>query len=395
MVEGNGSDLKAVVLAAGEGRRLKPLTNVRPKPMIPVANRPLLEDVVKALSEAGVDDIVLVVGYKKDRIQTYFGDGDDWDVDITYVVQNKQLGTGHAVMQAEKYVEGDFLVLNGDRIVEADSVEQLIQRYLEVEGCVMSVSRSDEPSDYGVVDMEAGKAVDVREKPPEYDTRSDIINAGLYAFNQSVFDYIGRGDVGGEISLTDALRRMMSDIDVNVVRSEGLWIDVSYLWDILTVNSQVIDRTGGSVKGNARIRDGAQVSGRSLVGNDCHVGTNATILPGTSLGENVSVGANAVVSNSVVLPDATIGEGSVVKDTIISGNTHVGPNVTMEGGKSRVIVDDELYQDVRLGGVVGDNTQIGAASVVESGNIIGNDVSIGVGSLVRRNVDPKTRVEHG
>ena len=107
--------MKAVILAAGEGRRLDPLTNRRPKPMVPVRNQPLLEYVIEAVSAAGIDEIVLVVGYKRDRIQQHFGDGDDWGVTIEYVVQEKQLGTGHAVLQAEAVIDGDFLVLNGDR----------------------------------------------------------------------------------------------------------------------------------------------------------------------------------------------------------------------------------------------------------------------------------------
>ncbi|MFC6988742.1 sugar phosphate nucleotidyltransferase [Haloplanus sp. GCM10025708] len=118
--------MKAIIMAAGEGRRLEPLTNRRPKPMIPVGNQPVLEYVVEAVADAGIDDIVLVVGYKRDRIQTYFGDGNDWGVDVSYAVQEKQLGTGHAVLQAEPHVDGAFVVLNGDRIIEPGVVEQVI-----------------------------------------------------------------------------------------------------------------------------------------------------------------------------------------------------------------------------------------------------------------------------
>ena len=95
----------AVVLAAGEGRRLEPLTNRRPKPMVPVANRPLLEHVVEAVAAAGINRIALVVGYRQERIRNHFGDGDDWGVTIEYVEQSTQLGTGHAVLQAEPVVD--------------------------------------------------------------------------------------------------------------------------------------------------------------------------------------------------------------------------------------------------------------------------------------------------
>ena len=111
----------AVILAAGEGRRLEPLTNRRPKPMMPVANRPLLEHVIDSVVAAGIDRIVLVVGYKQERIRNHFRDGNDWGVTIEYVEQSTQLGTGHAVLQAEPVVDGPFVVLNGDRIVDPAS----------------------------------------------------------------------------------------------------------------------------------------------------------------------------------------------------------------------------------------------------------------------------------
>ena len=112
----------AVILAAGAGRRLEPLTNRRPKPMVPVANRPLLEHVIETVAAAGIDRIVLVVGYKQERIRNHFGDGDEWDVTIEYVEQSTQLGTGHAVLQAESIVDDPFIVLNGDRIVDVEAV---------------------------------------------------------------------------------------------------------------------------------------------------------------------------------------------------------------------------------------------------------------------------------
>ncbi|MFQ3295471.1 MAG: NDP-sugar pyrophosphorylase family protein, partial [Natrialbaceae archaeon] len=117
--------MKAVILAAGEGNRLEPLTANRPKPMIPVANKPVLEYVVEAVADAGIQEIVLVVGYERSRIQSHFGDGDDWDVAIEYAVQEKQLGTGHAALQARPHVDEPFLVLNGDRIIDPTAIERV------------------------------------------------------------------------------------------------------------------------------------------------------------------------------------------------------------------------------------------------------------------------------
>lgn len=389
--------MKAVILAAGEGRRLKPLTNLRPKPMIPIANQPLLEHVVQAVRDAGIDEIVLVVGYKRDRIQTYFGDGDDWGVEIEYAVQDKQLGTGHAILQAEELVKDDFLVLNGDRIIESDLVGRLVDE--SGEGVVMSVTRSDEPSEYGVVEVEGDRVVDITEKPPEYETKSDIINAGVYCFDGGIFDRIRGTETGehGELAITRTLRRLVQDggTEVRSVRSKGMWIDVSYLWDVLSVNSNALDRVGGGTGDGTRIREGGHVSESAKLGRDCRVGENASVGRGTSIGDNVSIGANAVVSNSVVFPDSNVAEGAVLKDCVVAGNTYIGPNATVEGGQADVVVEGEYHEGVRFGGVVGDNSRVGGGAVLQSGSIVGNDSTVGTGALVSRRVPPATEVRRG
>jgi len=133
--------MKAVILAAGEGTRLRPLTKTRPKPMLPVGSKPLLEHVLKAAHGAGIEEFVFVVGYKRERIQSYFGDGDHWGVDIEYVVQETQLGTGHALLQAEHAVDDAFLVLNGDRMVTTDAISMVYEERRGTDNPVLAVAR--------------------------------------------------------------------------------------------------------------------------------------------------------------------------------------------------------------------------------------------------------------
>ncbi|MDY6775280.1 MAG: sugar phosphate nucleotidyltransferase [Halobacteria archaeon] len=386
--------MKAVILAAGEGRRLKPLTNLRPKPMIPVANKPLLEHVVEAVAEAGIDETVIVVGYKRERIQSYFGDGNDWDVSVEYAAQERQLGTGHAVLQAEEYVDGDFVVLNGDRMIESDVVESIVDKHRDGDGTVVAVTRADEPSDYGVVETEGDEVVSITEKPPEYETQTDVINAGVYGFDVSVFDEIRDTPTGadGEISITSTLSRLIDRSQrVRAVRSE-MWIDVSHLWDLIQVNSNAIDR-GYEGIGDSRI-DG-DVVGSVCVGDGCRVGHNSTVMRGTSLGDNVRVGANAVVSNSVVLEDAYIGEGAVVKDAVVGANAVIEPNSTVAGGRSDVVVENEIHEDVRLGGVIGDNSRIGGGATVETGTVIGDGTTAEEGVRLSGKVPSDSEVRRG
>ena len=365
---------QAVVLAAGEGRRLRPLTSLRPKPMVPVGNRPVLEHVVEALADAGVDELVFVVGYRRERIQTYFGDGDDWGVDVEYVVQEKQLGTGHALLQAEDAVDGDFLVVNGDSIVDASLVSSLVS----ADAPAVAVTRSDQPTDYGVVDVEDGRVVGIEEKPRVYDAETETINAGVYAFDDAVFDEIHARRAGGETSLTDALSTFAQRSRVDAVHVDG-WTDVSHLWDVLRVNADVVgegDAEGADVHPTAHVADGV------ALGEDVTVGPNATVLPGTALGDNVTVGAGAVVANSVLLPDVRVGENAVVRDCVVAEDARLGPNATVEGGRADVVVEGELYEGVRLGGVVGDYSVVAGGACLEAGTVLGNDVSVGTGTVV-------------
>jgi glucose-1-phosphate thymidylyltransferase len=376
--------MKAVVLAAGEGRRLRPLTAVRPKPMVPVGNRPILEHVVRSLSDAGVDELVFVVGYKRERIQTYFGDGDDWNVDIEYIVQEKQLGTGHALLQAEGSVDQDFLVVNGDSFVDSALVRDLV----DVGDTAVAVTRSDQPTDYGVVELEGDRVVGVEEKPRVYDAETETINAGVYRFSEAVFDELRTNGGGGELSLTDALAILAEDGSVRAVRTRS-WTDVSHLWDVLRVNSETVgedDHDEADVHPTAHVADGV------ALGDDATVGPNATVLPGASLGDNASVGAGAVVGNSVLFDDARVGPNAVVFDCVLSEDARVGTNATVEGGVADVVVEDELYKKVRLGGVVGDYTVVSGGAQLEPGTVLGNDVRVGTGATVDGRIESGTEV---
>lgn len=119
--------MKAVILAAGEDSRLRPLDRASTKADAPLGNRPVLEHVLETVADAGIQDVVFVVGYQRDRIQTHFGDGDDWDVNIEYAIQDKQLGTGHAVLKAKDHVNNAFVVLNGDRVIDFSLVSSVVE----------------------------------------------------------------------------------------------------------------------------------------------------------------------------------------------------------------------------------------------------------------------------
>ena len=386
--------MKAVVLAAGEGRRLEPLTDVRPKPMLPVANRPLLEHVVESVVEAGIEEVVLVVGYKRERIQSHFGDGDDWGIDIEYAVQKKQLGTGHAILQAEDRISGPFLVLNGDRIIDASIVERM-RNADAADDTLVAVTRAEDPSGLGVVEMEGDRVVGIAEKPPRHAITSEVINAGVYRFDPGAFDAIRDTETTGELAITATLDRLAEEGRVRALRYRGTWLDVSHLWDLLAVNASLLDGEALSVPGTGRIGKNAVVTDGVALGPDAWVGPSTTVLSGTAIGENARVGANAVIENTVVLPDATIGAGAVLRDCVVGENAHVGPNTTVEGGPADVVVDGSVHEGVGLGGVVGDGTRIGGAVSVHPGAVIGNATTVEPGASVEGRVPSNAEVRRG
>ncbi|WP_435156991.1 sugar phosphate nucleotidyltransferase [Haladaptatus sp. DFWS20] len=391
--------MKAVILAAGAGSRLRPLTNRRPKPMLPVGNKPLLESVVEAVSTAGVTEIVLVVGYHRERIQNYFGDGNHWNVDITYAVQEKQLGTGDALLQAEPYIGSDCIVLNGDRYVEPRVVEDLIDERRQTGESCLAVTRVEMPNRFGVVELDGQTVTDIIEKPNPGITSSEQINAGVYAFGPEIFAAIRQTESRGERALTTTLRTQSAIHPLRAVPYTGLWGDISYPWDLLWLNNYVIDQQRSTHESeppqSARVAPSAVVHDGVEIDEDVAVQPGAAVFRGTSLGENATVGANAVVEDAVVFPDATIEPGAVVRNCVVGANATIGANTTIEGGSTDITLGDEVHRDVTFGGVVGDNAHLKGSVTITPGTIVGEGVTADSGSILSGRIADNAFVQRG
>ena len=396
--------VSAVILAAGEGRRLEPLTNRRPKPMVPVANRPLLEHVLEAVVAAGIDHVVFVVGYRQERIRNHFGDGDAWGIDVEYVEQSTQLGTGHAVLQAEPAVNGPFVVVNGDRIVDPSIVTTVCDRAASGETPTVAVTRVDNPQAYGVVTLEGDRVVAIDEKP-DVPVETGRINAGVYGFSPAIFEAIRETTTAGELTITATLNDVASAAGVYAVSYDGRWLDVSNLWDLLAVNAALIgadEAAGESTVGEAVASettganaDSVSVADDAVLADTVRVGPNVTLGGATAIGRNATVEAGAVVENAVVFPDAVIGAGAVVRGAIVAGNARIGPNATVAGEPATVVVGDTVHHDVALSGVVGDNATIGAGATLTDGAVVGDDVAAEAGVVVDGRVAPGAVVRRG
>ena len=271
--------MKAVILTAGEGTRMRPLTTTRPKTMLITGGKPLIQYNIESLRDAGIKDITLVVGYKKEVIEEYFGDGSEFGVNITYAVQEGQLGTAHAIGSAEKYIDESFIVLNGDIIVSYDLIRNLIEKYAtrtsnDVKS-VLTLIEVDNPSSYGIVSMLNDKIIEIVEKPSAQEAPSNLANAGIYLFSTEIFDAIRETKLSerGEYEITDSLEiELNSGYEILGLISHEPWMDVGRPWELLKCNQDFLAKMEEDIQGE--IEENVTIHG------PVHLGKNSIIRSG-------------------------------------------------------------------------------------------------------------------
>ena len=378
---------QAVILAAGEGQRLRPFTVNRSKTMLSIADKPILQYVIESLAQNGIRNIVLVVGYKKEQIFDAFGSGEQLGVDITYVTQEKQLGTAHALAQAKAVTEDEFLVLPGDNLIEADT----ITRFIAIKPGAVLVKRVADPVRYGVVTVARGVVKSIEEKPRE--AGSNIVNTGIYAFSSEVLGFIEN-----VLDIPDVLNNMIAQgHTINALETDGTWLDVVYPWDMLSLNDAVLRRIqpslGGTIEAGVSvsgtvvvgkgtvIRSGSYLVGPVVIGDGCDIGPGVYISTATSIGDNVVVSPFTEVRNSVIADDVNIGPGSIIHDSVIDKGCVIQGHFTACSGQSEIKINGE-YHLVRAGAMLGEDCDVGNNVVAKPGVIAGNHCQIQAMKLI-------------
>jgi UDP-N-acetylglucosamine diphosphorylase/glucosamine-1-phosphate N-acetyltransferase len=368
---------QAVILAGGKGGRLRPFTVTKPKAMLSIAGKPIVRYVVEALAENGIRNIVLVVGYKREQIFDYMGAGEQFGVNITYITQERQLGTAHALAQAREVTEDEFLVLPGDKLIEAET----IARFVAAEPEAVLVKRVDNPTRYGVVTVDGGMVKDVVEKPEE--AKSSTVNTGIYIFTKEAFTFIEP-----ELDIPVALNNMLAQgYPVKATETKGTWLDVVYPWDILSLNDAVLRRVpaelGGTIEAGASlkgmvsigkgtvIRSGSYIIGPVVIGANCDVGPNVCILPATSIGDNVVISPFTEIRNSIIGDDVSVGPSCVMQDSVIDKGCVMKGHFNACSGEASVTVDGE-HHTVTVGAMLGEGCSLGNSVVAQPGVIVGN-----------------------
>lgn len=401
--------MKAVILAAGEGLRCRPLTLTRSKVMLPVANKPILEHIINALVRCRITDIIMVVGYKKERIMDYFQDGVDLGANIIYVEQKGLLGTAHAIRQAAPYVDEDFMVLNGDNIVDANTISDILKGK-SGDATLLTVTR-EHTEGYGVIISENGTASKIVEKPKE--DISHNVNTGIYIFNPDIFTQIGSAEVSdtGEYAITDTIQQMIdSGKLVSTVQSGSTWVDAVHSWDLLRANAYLLERcgqmtndgiieSGAVIKGNVSIgantiiRSGTYIIGPVVIGKNCVIGPNAVLLPSTTIGSNSTVEASVQIKNSIVMHDVSVGAFSYISNSIIGAHNNIGSHFITETGEKLLIeMKGILHRAEKLGTVIGDGNTIKHRIVTEAGKMIAIGCNISSGVIISKDIPEDSTV---
>ncbi len=393
--------MKAVILAAGEGRRLRPFTETMPKVMLPVANKPMLEYVIDAVKTSGINEIVLVVGYKKEVIMDYFKDYED--INITYVIQEKQLGTAHALLQTKDLIDGDFLVLSGDNIIDHRGIEKLLK---EKSKYSMLIKEHVHPSKYGVVVVEKNILKEIVEKPSEEGEK--FISTGIFKFPDSIFEKVEEITSQGVYELTDVIQSVVDRGEkIRSIRSD-FWMDIVYPWDLLIVNERMLHTTKTSTSGviengvtmkgpisvgeNTKIYAGSYISGPVVIGDGCEIGPNACIFPSTTIGNNAVVHPFSEIRNSVIMNDVHIGSNSFVSHSVIGRGSVIGGNFSSIAGKATIEIEEEFNKLDNIGVMIAEDCVIGSNVVVEPGMLIGRGCEISSLKRIMKNIASQSNV---
>lgn len=398
--------MKAVILAAGEGNRMRPLTYTRPKVMLPIANKPILEHLLIEAKEAGIKEFIFIVGYHDEQVRDYFGGGEKWDVSIGYCNQRKQLGTADAVRTVEGLVEGNFLMINGDIVVNQKDIKSLTSK----DKTTMSVIEVRDTRDLGLVEVQGNRVVRIHEKvgkPP-----SNLANAGLYLFTPAVFPAIAQTPKSprGEYEITDSLQLMMDGGQVVAYQKIGYWLDLSYPWNLLPANESILSEIKaenlGEIEDNVVIkgavairrgtvvRSGSYIIGPVTIGQNCDIGPNCYIRPSTAIGDDCHIGSAVEVKNSIIMKGTKIPHHNYVGDSVIGEDCNLGAGTKIANlrlDEKEIWVAGHNTRRRKLGAIIGDGVKTGINVSIDVGTVIGNNAHIGPGAIVSGIIAPESK----
>ncbi len=365
--------MKAVILVGGKGTRLRPITYVNPKPMLPLVNRPFMHHFISWLKSHGIEDIIFSMGYLPSIFKQYFGNGSKFGVDITYVVESRPLGTCGAVKNAQKHLDGQaFMVFNGDILTSLDLTAMAAYHKQKQSDITIALTPVEDPTAYGLVPTDAqGRVTEFLEKPSEEEITTNLINAGTYIIEPQV---MALAPFGENYSFERGLfpQALEKGHKIYGYRSQDYWLDVGTPQKYLAAHHDILRKKVAFsfpykqaghdlyIGPKTKYEQANFSSGPVVVGQGTVIEPGAKIHPLTVIGDQCYISAGAEIGGSVLFNQCRILKDSVIRDSILSKNVKVDENVRIEGLS-----------------LIGDN------SVIGKDNILKNGIKISINSRIQ------------
>lgn len=402
-------------MAAGDSTRMLPLSANRPKHLLPIAGKPLIFHTLESLQKAGLTEVLIIYGYQKEKLSQAI-EAQDWgNMTVSYIHQKERKGTAHAAGHAREFIGDDSSILmNGDIMLGPGSYEGLISFHQKGKyEMTLSVRLVEDPSAYGVVAVEDGKAIKLIEKPTKEQMVSNLVNAGFYIVTKSLMDAISetKPSPRGEYEITDAIGMIIEKGNVGGYSLPSWWLDIGRPWDLLEANKMILNQEKGkiegtveqgavikgetSVKKGAIIKTGAYIEGPAIIGEDSVIGPNCYIRAHTAIGNNVKVGNAVEIKNSIIMDGTNVGHLSYVGDSVIGSGSNFGAgtitaNLRHDNGDVTVTVKGKRVSSGRrkLGAIIGDNVKTGIGTSISPGVVLHQGARTGIGVIVDRDIEP-------
>ncbi|MFW9901223.1 MAG: bifunctional sugar-1-phosphate nucleotidylyltransferase/acetyltransferase [Candidatus Thorarchaeota archaeon] len=413
--------MKAIIIAAGEGKRLRPITSTKPKPLIPIAGKPLLEHTILGLKNAGIKEILLVVGYKENLIKDYFGDGrEKFGIKINYIKQEEQLGTAHAFGYGKTFANNEpVLFMYGDLLVDPQVYQEIVQKFKEnnIEGIILLMEVKN-PEEFGIVSLNSDGFVEkIIEKPSKEMNAGNLANAGVFIFNSNIFQAIEmtKKSIREEYEFTDSMEILINQLNGRIqgyINKNLFWSDIGLPWQFLDANRYILDKIEkkilGKIEENVQIygnvyigkgsivRSGSYIQGPCYIGENSLIGPNAFIRPYCSIGDKCHIGISEI-KNSIIFSSSNIPHFNYIGDSVVCENVNLGAgskisNLRFDNKSVWVTIKGERINSGRrkLGAIIGPNVQTGINASIMCGKKIGENSVIGAHTLVEEDVAPDT-----
>ena len=337
--------MKAIIMAGGDGSRLRPITCTMPKPMVRILDVPVMEYAVRLLKQHGIRDIAVTLRYLPDVIRDHFGDGSRFGVSITYFTETAALGTAGGVKQAQDFLDETFVVLSGDGITDCDLTAAVrFHRHSNAQATLVTV-RTEDPREYGLVCAGAnGRISRICEKPDWSDVVSDRVNTGIYVLEPSVLDRIP-ADTFCDFS-KDVFPAMLADHQpLYAWDAHCYWCDIGDTAALIRANHDALHGRIGLISmpesgvlrhPSARIADRVHIEAPAYIGEGVNIEAGSTIGPDCVIGAGAHIAANASIRRSVIAPGAHVGENAQLRRCFVAENARIQP-------------DAQLYENAAVG----------------------------------------------